>query len=203
MKSTSGCLFSTRLKVHWVWVFHSEPANFIKIFALFVSPDDSGSRGGVGAASGVSDQAPELAGKLGNHRRTVTRTVARQRGGRGREGDQQPHKQTASSLVVCPENWLWQSGDVSVCTRCDSGGGSFLRAPPHSLGLAASHVLTRCCRPFSHICVRRNIRPRSTRPKMLWGQKWQEKWAAAQFQVWRRGTRSCSSDQAGPPVAVN
>lgn len=59
------------VKVHRVCVFHSEAANLIKMLVVFVSPDDSGSRGGAGAASGVSDHSPELAGKLGNHRLNI------------------------------------------------------------------------------------------------------------------------------------
>lgn len=79
MKSTSGCLFSPRLKFTGFWVFRSEAANVIKMSVVFVSPDDSGSRGGAGAASGVSEHTTELAGKLGNHRLNIIRsTVARQ-----------------------------------------------------------------------------------------------------------------------------
>lgn len=49
------------------------------MFLVFVSPDDSGSRGGAGAADGGPDGPPELAGKLGNHRLNLFRsTVARQ-----------------------------------------------------------------------------------------------------------------------------
>lgn len=56
------------VKVRRVGSFRSDVADLIKMFLVFVSPDDSGSRGGAGAADGGPDAPPELAGKLGNHR---------------------------------------------------------------------------------------------------------------------------------------
>lgn len=43
-------------------------AGLINPFAVSVSPDDSGARGGAAVALGDSEHAPELAGKLGEHR---------------------------------------------------------------------------------------------------------------------------------------
>lgn len=137
------------VKVRRVGSFRSDVANLIKMFLVFVSPDDSGSRGGAGAADGGPDGTPELAGKLGNHCLNIFRsTVARQRLREGEGMCSLINKHTTGWLFV---KTAFDRLETRLFTRGVIWWASFLHThPPFSLpcSLARPHSLPSSVFPY-------------------------------------------------------
>lgn len=155
VKGTGGCLFSPRLKFGRVGSFRSDAANLINMFLVFVSPDDSGSRGGAGAADGGPDGAPELAGKLGNHCLNLFRsTVARRRLREGEGPHSLINKHTTGWLLV-------KTASDRVETRLFARGviwwDSFLHTrPPFSLPCSLTRPHSLPSSVFPYLCDMRD-----------------------------------------------